>query len=90
MKFKYSHIVVALLMLLSQSAVAVHDVEHQGYEHSDQCRAFLGGEQSATLIDTASIAQPMEYLESFQPGLTSVCSARVALSFSPRAPPATT
>ena len=87
MRYKFSHLLIVLLMVLSQSAVAVHDVEHQGYEHSDQCRAFLGGEQSATVASSLAVAVPTEYVERYQSLPSSTYSLEVLLSYSPRAPP---
>ena len=47
MKIGLSHTVIILLMLAMQSATAVHELDHQSYEHTEQCRLCISADQAA-------------------------------------------
>lgn len=82
-----SIVVIIVLMLLSQNATGKHDVEHQAWEHTEFCAAFVTADQAAN-VDPCIVELPASITPLKQP-LKSALSLWVeaASIYTPRAPP---
>ena len=49
------HVILLMLMLSMQSAVALHSVEHEVFEHTELCTAYLSAEKISALEITAPL-----------------------------------
>jgi hypothetical protein len=47
MKNKSIYVLLLSVLLLSQTAIAQHDIEHQTFDHTGLCAAFVTADQAA-------------------------------------------
>jgi len=87
MKIRLSHTVTILLMLVMQSAVAVHELDHQSYEHTEQCRSFISADQAAVVIASSQVSLISAFDKHYSASTHRVVYFFNATAFSPRAPP---
>ncbi len=80
-------LLLACLLLLSQTALVSHDIEHLGAAHNEFCAVYLSQDHSESNAEI--IATPVDHacLESFQVDPISVPITISALSYASRAPP---
>ena len=75
------------MMLLSQTATGKHDVEHQAWEHTELCAAFVTADQTAK-VDLVIVALPLAGEPAAQPRIGFADLLVEAASIYPsRAPP---
>ena len=83
----WNKLLLALLLLLSQTAVGAHDVQHLGSAHGEHCAVYLAQDHSA-LSSTVSTALPLSTVPmTFQSNSIELLLVESASFYTSRAPP---
>ena len=82
-------ILFALLLLLSQTALASHDVEHLGDKHNELCAAYVSQDHSADSPAICSETTTHSLQQSLALGIKYIIEPALNSAYASRAPPNT-
>jgi len=82
-------ILFALLLLLSQTALVSHDVEHLGNAHSELCAVYVSQDQSADGPAICSETTTHSFQQCLAIGINHIVEPALNSAYASRAPPNT-
>ncbi len=82
-------ILLALLLLLSQTAMVSHDVEHLGNAHSELCAVYVSQDHSADSPAICGETTTHSFLQSLALGINDIVEPASGSAYASRAPPNT-
>ena len=82
-------ILFALLLLLSQTSLALHDVEHLDNAHSELCAVYVSQDHSADSPDICSETTTHSFQQSLAIGINDIVEPALNSAYASRAPPNT-